>query len=87
MVQDISGLCVVDAAYQQIGLGGEPVGSLMTYGQWKSVNDWLRSGCDSTNTVRSHMRLAEADARTIGIHESIKIVESNLVRIDNGDLL
>ena len=83
VVHHIPGFRVIDTTYDQIGVGGEAISSLVAYGKRNGPNNRLRSSRDPANVGSSKIHLAKAHRKTVGIDKPVKIVQGNIVRIDD----
>ena len=83
VVHHISGFRVIDTTYDQIGVSSTAISSLIAYGQRNAPNNKPRRSRDPANVGSGKIHLAKAYRKTVSIDKPVKIVQGNLIRIDD----
>ena len=86
VVLHIPGFRVIDTTYDQISVSSEAISPLIAYGQRKGPNNRLLRSRDLANMSSCKISFTETHGKTVGISEPVKIVQGNIVRIDDGYL-
>ena len=86
VVHHITGFRVIDTTYDQISVSSEAIGAIVAYGQRNGPNNRPRRSRDPANASSNKVHLSKAHRRTVGIGKPVKIVQSNIVRVDDGYL-
>ena len=83
VVHHIPGFRVIDTTYDQIGVRSKAISSLVAYGQRNGPNNRTRRSRDPANASSNKIHFAKAHRKTVGIDKPVKIVQGNIVRIDD----